>query len=189
MLRWMADVDRRLRNLDTGNPLNRGAVQNAAGDYVRIDQIAFGAVAAENLGLLELSTPSEAPGGIGWVATGGPSVNVLVTGGKLRVDVAAALTAQGNKCSMYMSYALLGPGQTEATQTVQAVAPAYTRAVEVQHADAGMDQRLAAGTFGEHIDLVPGWYTVAARYAMLFSGTTGGPYGSAQNRRLLATPF
>jgi hypothetical protein len=189
---WMRGVERQLRDLATGNPLNRGAVQSADGRMVGLQSLSFGSVADERVGLFEMTGEIGGPGGVGWFAADGPSAWVLVTGGRLRVDVAGALTASGNRCSVFLSYAALGPS-TEAGGPAgpERVAPAYTRAVEVQHDGAvGMDTRAAAGTFGLHTGLPAGWYLVAARYAMSYSGNPDvPPTGSVENRRLLATPF
>jgi hypothetical protein len=189
-------MQRQIRDLAVGNPLNRGAVQNASGLYVPLSSLAFGQATAVDPARLEMGTTSTGPGFLGWYS-GGPYVNVLVMGGKLRVDLAAALTAQGNKCSTFVSYALLGPGPTDVppgpgtwtTRGELLVEPAQDRAIEIQHNGSGMDQRAAMGTFGLHTGLTPGWYTVDLRYALAFSGTTGGPYGSVQNRRVAATPY
>lgn len=192
LTRWLAQLERQVRDLAIGNPLNRGAVRNAAGDYVLISQLAFGSVAAVDVGLIEMSSTTTVPGGLGWFGYG-PQVNVLVTGGRLLVNVAGALTAAGNKCSAYMSYGVYGPGADKPAGSVLAgplrVGPAYDRSVEVQHSHSGQDQLAAAGTFGLHEDLPEGWYTVRAEYALSFSGTPLGPYGSARNRRILATPY
>lgn len=192
LTRWLQALDRKVRDLAIGNPLNRGAVRDAAGDYVLISQLAFGSVAAVDVALVQMSTTSEVPGGLGWYGWG-PQVNVLVTGGRLLVNVAAALTASGNKVSTFMGYGIYGPGVDKPAGLALAgpliVAPAYDRSIEVQHGGTGMDQRAAMGTFGLHEGLPEGWYTVQAQYALSFSGTTGGPYGDASNRRILATPY
>ena len=189
-------IQRQLRDLAVGNPLNRGAVQNASGAYVPLTSLAFGQASKADPTRIEMGTTSTAPGQLGWYS-GGPFVNVLVMGGKLRVDVAAALTARGNKCSTFVSYAILGPGDptippgpsTWTSRGEALVDPAFDRALEVQHSGAGMDQRAAFGTFGLHEGLAAGWYTVDLRYALVFSGTPDGPYGSVQNRRVAATPY
>jgi hypothetical protein len=194
--KWMLDVERALRDLATGNALNKGSVQKATGEYVTLSALAFGAAQATVPALLTLTgTANTGPGQVGFLADVGPSVNVLVTGGALRVDVAASLVASGNHASMFMSYAILGPGdpadpgQATVTQIVQLVGPAFTRAIELQHNAQGQDIRGAFGTFVQHTGLAPGWYTVSARYAMAYSGFTAVPFGSAENRRLMATPF
>lgn len=185
----LADLESEVRSLRSANLLNRASVVNAEGDYVELSSLAFGQAAATSNGLVELwGTANAGPGGVAWTA-GAPSVDVRVTGGRLRVDIAGALVASGNKCSAFLGYSVLGPGLAEGTQTVEFAAPAYERAVECQHSGTGMDARLAAGTFALHEGLPEGWYTVAARYALSYSGSTTQPYGAFTNRRLSATPY
>lgn len=150
----------------------------------------FGQITATDAALVELSGPASTVGGTGWV-NGTPLVSLYVGSGRLRVDVAAALVAAGNHASAYMSWAVLGPADTAAASLTAAVAvaPAYDRAVEVQHNGQGQDQRGSAGTFGLHPGLAPGWYTVAARYALAYSGSPLAPYAGISNRRLSAMPY
>lgn len=182
------ELEAAVRAMRARNPLDDAAVVSpSTGAYVAMSSLAFGQVADSDASLLEVITPSGI-GGSAWIA-GNPAVNVYVTGGRLRVDVAAALVASGNKLSMFMSYALFGPSTVAAAPSApQLVAPAYSRAVEVQHNSTGMDHRMAAGTFGLHTGLVTGWYRVVSYYATAYSNTTN-PYGSAENRRLAATPY
>jgi hypothetical protein len=150
----------------------------------------FGQITAVDLALVELwGTPSTV-GSVGWVS-GTPLVSLYVASGRLRVDVAASQVASGNKCSVYTSYAVLGPAATAALSltAAQVVAPAYDRSYEVQHSGTGQDARGAASTFGLHTGLAPGWYTVAARYALTYSSTAVAPYGGITNRRLSAMPY
>jgi hypothetical protein len=44
--KWMLDVERALRDLATGNALNKGSVQKATGEYVALSALAFGAAQA-----------------------------------------------------------------------------------------------------------------------------------------------
>lgn len=191
---WMKRVDDELRDLATGNPLNKGAVQDASGRWVPLSSLAFGMVTATDLSTTNL-TGGAGPGSVGWIANG-PQANVLVSGGRLRVDVAGALEVYGNKAGAYLGYRVLGPGnaddpaQAGVTQTVQVVAPDLSLAVMAFDPDGnGMSKQLAAGTFGLHTGLARGWYTVQCCYFLAYSGSTGSPYGNFRNRRLAATPF
>lgn len=188
LVRELANIRRELRDLAIGNPLNNAEVVDASGNSVTLSQLAFGSVPGTILdaAVLYNATPAS-PGGVGWFAWG-PDVWVRVTGGKLRVDVAAALVAQGNKASTYMSYALYGPAETSGGTAALHTEPAYDRSVELFDPGYGQGLRLAAGTFGLHTGLTPGWYRVAAQYAMSFSGGVH-TYGEVSNRRVLATPF
>jgi hypothetical protein len=187
----LTDVEAGLRSLMTGNWTERASVVNAEGLAVPLSQLAFGMAASTDLGLTEINVGIPGgPGSAGWFY-GTPRLDVLVNGGRLLVLTAAALVASGNKASMFQSYRLIGPTVTAgAVTTVMpvAVGPAYDRAVEVQHSHSGMDQRGAAGTFGLHTGLAPGWYRIESAYAMSYSG--GMPtYGSATNRRIAALPY
>lgn len=180
----IAALEAQARSLAASNWTDRASVTNASGRFVPLSSLAFGQVVAEMPPVVELwGVANAGPGGVGWIA-GDPTLDVYVSGGGLRVDVGAALTASGNKCSMFMSYAVidLSVGQT-------LVAPDYARSIEVQHNAQGMDQRAAMGTFGFDLQLVQGWYRVQARYALSYSGWTSTPYGSAERRRIAATPF
>jgi hypothetical protein len=186
----LADLREEVRSLSSGNPANRTSVTNAEGRFVELPALAFGQAAAADNGLVELwGVANAGPGSAGW-AVGLPAVWVRVTGGRLRVDVAGALSASGNKCSAFLSYRVSGPAETQGGATpVVAVPPAYDRSVEVQHSHSGQDQRAAASTFGLHEGLAEGWYRVETMYALSYSGSSLTPYGSFQNRRLAATPY
>lgn len=189
LTRMLMEIQREQRDTATGNPLNRGSVRNAAGQWVSISSLAFGSVGATDLSLVSFNVPANGGvGGQGWSGWG-PQVEVYVTGGKLRVDVAAALTASGNKFSMYMGYAIYGPSAAQGGAKALAVAAAYDRSIEVQHNSTGMDHRAAMGTFGLHTGLAAGWYLVQAQYACSYSNFTTAQYGDAANRRLLVTPY
>lgn len=166
----LLDLEAGLRSLRTTNP--------------------FGQITAADPALVELSGPASTVGGTGWV-NGTPLVSLYVGSGRLRVDVAAGMVAAGNHASAFMSYAVLGPADTAAASLTAAVAvaPAYDRAYEVQHSGSGQDQRGSASAFGLHPGLTPGWYTVASRYALTYSGTAIPPYGGITNRRLSAMPY
>lgn len=150
----------------------------------------FGILADTAAALVELSGPASTVGGTGWV-TGTPAVTLYVGSGRLRVEVAASMVASGNHASAFMSWSVRGPALTAASAPAAAevVAPAYDRSIEVQHNGNGQDQRGSMGTFGTHPGLAPGWYYVAARYALSYSGSSLPPYGGISNRRLSAMPY
>lgn len=184
----IAEIEDQLRALRARNILDLAYVVGADGASVPLSSIAFGQAAAAQAQSVEINGTPDTVGGAGWFS-GDPSVNVLVNGGRLRVDIAASLVATGNKCSMFMSYAVLGPVSTPNTTAGQVVVEAaYDRAIEVQHNGLGMDQRASMGTFGLHTGLAPGWYTIASRYALSYSSSAA-PYGAATNRRIAATPY
>jgi hypothetical protein len=150
----------------------------------------FGILAATDAALVEMNGVASTVGGVGWVS-GTPYVVLYVGSGRLRVEVAAALVASGNHASAYMSWAVHGPALTQAAalSAPVAIAPAYDRAVEVQHNGNGQDQRGSFGTFGTHPGLAPGWYMVQARYALSYSGSPLAPYGGISNRRISAMAY
>lgn len=151
----------------------------------------FGLVTASNPAQVEMwGVANAGPGGVGWIG-GGPTLSLYVASGRLRVDVAAALDTAGNKAEVFMSWAVLGPADSAAASltAAQAIGPAYDRSIEIQYNGTGMDQRSAQATFDTHPGLAPGWYTVTARYALSYSGSTTQPYGLVTNRRVAAMPY
>lgn len=184
----IADLEAFARAWSAANLTDRASVVNASGRYVPLSSLAFGMVTAVDTGLTEIYGTANTAGGAGWF-TGTPRADVYVSGGGLLVLTGAALTAAGNKCSMFQSYRLLGPTAEASGAGAVNTSPAYDRAIEVQHSHGGQDQRGAQGTFGVHTGLAIGWYRIESAYAITYSGTAASPYGSAQNRRVAALPF
>lgn len=191
LTRLVLELQRQVRNLGTGNPLNRGSVLNAEGRYVPISQIAFGQVPASTPGNLVIWGSTGGPGGTAWTASDGPGAWVYVAGGQLRVDLAARINSYGNNCSMFGSWAVFGPSAAPGGALgPEVVGPDYARAVEIQYPGVGMGNVAGLSTFDFHQDLPIGWYFVSARYALSYSGNPDvAPYGEASYRRLLLTPF
>lgn len=188
---WLQRLDKDVRNLVTGNPLNKGSVQNAEGQWVALSSLAFGQVINTKAGVGAVSmtgTIGSAGASPFWI-TPGPNVEVLVQGGKLRVDWASLLAVSGWDTTMVMSYGVYYMGPPEAKGPVQyaVVDPDYYRAL-IFKADGGVT---ASGSFALHSGLQPGWYRVAAAYYMAWSdrNTTEAPAASADNPRIGATPF
>jgi hypothetical protein len=193
LAREIGEMQRQLRDLATGNPLNFAEVVDASGRSVPITSLAFGSVPASDLGTVSFSVAANAgPGGQGW-ADWGPWAVVYVSGGKLLVQYAAALVASGNHFSMFMSCAVYGPSATATpaswTALPQVVAASYDRALELQHNAQGQDVRAQFGSFDLHTGLAAGYYRIAGQYAETHSGYTNVQSGTAANRRILATPF
>jgi hypothetical protein len=184
----LTDLEAGLRSLLTGNWTERASVVNAAGRWVPLSSLAFGMVTAADLGLTTVDGVASTVGSAGWFY-GSPVADVYVNGGGLLVFTAGALSASGNKCSMYQSYRLLGPTATAGAAAGVAVGPAQDRAIEVQHSHSGQDQRAAAGTFGVHTGLAAGWYRIESAYMIAYSSSALTPSGGARNRRLAALPF
>lgn len=187
----LAQVESGLRALRATNLTDLASVTDASGSAVPLGQLAFGQAVAANTFAVTLTGSAGSPGTVPWDVTVGPATDVRVSGGTLRVDVAAALEAYGNRCSVFAGYRVLGPADTQAgaLTAAQAVAPDYTRAIELQDDAVGMNARGAFGTFDVVPNLAPGWYRVVMAYALTYSGTVDPPYGIITNRRLVATPY
>jgi hypothetical protein len=78
------------------------ALQNTAA-------VAGTAVAASNAAAVTLTGVASSVGSVGWDTTSGPTVDLIVLGGRIRVDVAANFEVYGNKCSLYAGYQVRGP--------------------------------------------------------------------------------
>jgi hypothetical protein len=121
----------------------------------------------------------------------GPYVDLMVTGGRIMVDLAAALQANGLNTSLYMAYEVRGPAidQPSLATAPQLQAPDRSRSLSLQ------DDGSAQGTMGSisTFDLVPGlavgWYRIRAAYALGFTSQTGTPVGIATNRRIAVTRY
>lgn len=183
---WMRAVDRQLRDLAIGNPLNRGSVQNADGRWVPLQSVAFGQVVARDPTVFGLATNTPA-----WIL-GTPMLDVYVQGGRLRVDVAANLVASGINLRMGMGYRVVGPspnGVADGTGPM-VQAPDEGRALLLLSTGQAAYVQMAAG-FPDLVEgLAPGWYRVQAAYQL--SGEDNTPddtAGNASNRRLFAAPL
>jgi hypothetical protein len=128
-------------------------------------------------------------GGVDWTY-GGPSVDLLVTGGRIEVKVGASFEVYGNKCSLFAGYRVRGPVVTaDLLPGAVAVAPSYEASAELQDDGVGMNQLGAFATFDVVTGLAVGWYRVEEAYALSYSGTTGAPYGIATYRRIAVTRY
>ena len=85
LARELAIMQRQLRDLAIGNPLNSAEVVDASGNSVLLSSLAFGSVPATDNTLAEMTGTANTVGGVGWFAFG-PAVWVQVTGGKLRFE-------------------------------------------------------------------------------------------------------
>lgn len=195
---WLRRLDRQVRDLATGNPLNKGSVQNAEGESVPLSSLAFGQAATTyaGVGVVALTGPLGVAGSSGWVYPAAPNlrVSVLVRGGRLRVDWASLLSVQSNaNAAMVYSYAVMytGPEDSPDTEWTMKVAPDYYRATVLNTPD-GNGVLGAYGSFAFHEDLPTGWYRVCGCFRLDYSLTpaTGqAPAGGADNPRIGATPF
>ncbi len=193
----LQDLEQGMRSLLAGNWTDRASVVNAAGAYVPLSSLAFGMVGATlntDVTPVQLNGVANTAGGTGFQSKGGPVLDVLVTGGRLRVDVAAGMTSSGNKAGMYVSYGLRGPSPDLVTSQAGA-GPLVgfngdtLLGIECFHSGQGQQQDWTGGSFALHTGLTPGWYHIEARYLLGYSSTTYAPYGIAYFPRLVATPY
>lgn len=154
-------------------------------------------VAASNAAAVTLTGAAGTPGSVGWDVTSGPSVDLLITGGRVLVQVGANFEVYGNKCSLFTGYRVQGP-TTAARDTMGndllaaapvAVAPTLEKSAQLQDDGTGMNQLGAFSTFDLVTGLVAGWYRITETYFLAYSGTTGNPYGIASYRRLAVTRY
>lgn len=186
----LADLEAGYRALMTGNWTERASVVDAQGRAVRLSALAFGQVVARDNSQLSLGQNTAA-----WVQ-GAPVLDVLVTGGRLRVDVAAWLIVGGLNLRMSMSYRVIGPATVDGQGVTQlgtgptAVAPDTTRALALESKGNAISYQMAAG-FPDLVEgLAPGWYRVRGEYQLV--GEQQLPedlFGYAINRRIFATPL
>lgn len=185
LTRWLHELQREVRGLATGNALQQGSVEDAAGRIVPLSSLAFGQVAARDAATLILTTNSPA-----WIP-GAPALDVHVRGGRLRIDLAGRLNVMGVNLWLAMSYGLAGPTSGPGPGGGQVRAPDDDRALIVKNNGAGISTEIAAGFADFAEGLAPGWYRVTAYYRLTgevqqFPEET---WGAATNRRLIASPY
>jgi hypothetical protein len=155
-------------------------------------------VAAANPDPVTLTGTAGTVGSLPWDVTSGPSVDLYVTGGRLKVDVAASFEVYGNKCSLFAGYQVRGPvsaltdpltGADLLAAAPVAVAPTLEKSAQLQDDGTGMNQLGAFATFDLVTGLAPGWYRIVEAYDLAYSATTGAPYGIATFRRLAVTRY
>lgn len=193
LTRTLLEMQRQLRNLATGNPLNKGSVRNAEGNYVAVSSLAFGQVGSVDarVGAVALAGPPnvDVPSGSAVWTYANPGVTVLVTGGRLRVDWAALLAVQAVNGRTVMSTRLTytGPEDNPGSVSTLAVGPSYYRSIMLNApGGAGVG---SFGTFYLHTGLAPGWYRIDSAYTLLHGVDTVAPKGSVDHPRISATPF
>jgi len=157
------------------------------------------AVGASAAGAVTLTGIASTLGSVPWDVGQGPSVDLYVQGGRLKVDMAASFEVYGNKTSLYVGYQILGgipravdpsnPGVDLLAAAPVVRAPDYEKAASLQDDGVGMNQLGAFGTFDLVTGLAVGWYRVRLAYALAYGGTSGAPYGIATYRRLTVTRY
>lgn len=185
------DLEAAVRGLRATNQTDRISVVNAAGQAVPLSQLAFGMVAetyddfVNMQGVANTTVDNTAT----WRADS-PTVDVLVNGSRLRVDISGTLFASGNHCSMWMAYALYYRGSASQRNSVktQVLGPDEVAPISVQD-QTGVGAIISCGGFNLHTGLVSGWYTVEARYAIGYSNTAAAPFANVEGPRMAATPY
>lgn len=201
----LADIEAAVRSLMTANWTTRASVVNAEGATVPLAALAFGTVIADanidtGSALLNQANDSGTGFGTGWRAVGTPlSVDVLVTSGRLRVDLSTNLVvtlatglAAGQAASGSMGYALTGPVEAQADLGTAPVVIAgdSMRAVATTAQTTQGRADLTAGNYGTHTGLAAGWYRVAARYALTYGAAAKATaQASFAGQRIAATPY
>lgn len=186
LTRWLAELQRQVRDLAIGNPLNKGSVQNAEGRWVPLSDLAFGQVPARANEQISLTSNSAT-----WVI-GAPTLDVFVQGGRLRLDVAGWLIVGGLNLRLSMSYRVIGPSPNDRADGAGPVviSPDQSRSLALESKGNAASYQMAAG-FPDLVEgLAPGWYRVSAAYQLVGEvNPAGDTFGYVINRRLFATPF
>jgi hypothetical protein len=153
-------------------------------------------VASTTPGTYTLTGVASTVGSVGWVTDQGPSVDLFLATGRVRVDVGAAFEVYGNKASLYAGFRVLGPalfvsadGVPDFTGAPVARAPAFDPSAQLQDDGVGMNQLGGFSNWDVVTGLDVGWYRVAACYFLAYSGTSGAPYGAVSYRRIAATRY
>lgn len=180
----LRDLIAQVRALRT-NLLEAASVQKVTGEYVTMAALAFGIAAAVGPDV------SRNTNSLSWIA-GDPQVDVLVTGGALRVDVAAQIVVGGLNLQMAMGYRLLGPGPSAGGDLSDyGVRPAdVSRAVYMVSKGNAAAYEMSAGRPDLVTGLAPGWYRVQSMYRLAGeTNTAGDTFGSALAPTIFAQPF
>jgi hypothetical protein len=194
----LAAVEAALRSLMATNWTDRASVVDASGGTVPLSALAFGQVIAENptVGAVSLtSTPNVASSTSnvqeGWTYPA-PTVDVYVSGSRMRVDWAAVLATNANVAAqpeLCMSYRVLYRGLTnDGSVNTLVVMPSRYRCIKLQNY--GGDPKVEAyGAFGFHSGLTPGWYRVQPAFYLAYAATGSAVTVSADYPRIGVTPL
>lgn len=207
LTRWLGELEREVRGLSTGNALNQGAVQAPDGRYVPLASLAFGQVgwvwtqdqldsAASQAAFdgTEVGTGSQTTGWIlaqspdGGVVPTTPFVDVLITGGRARVDLTNVASVSGSiQTRLIMGYNISGPAPDQAglAAAPEARAPDRSRAV-VTGSTYG---DVTGSTFDYVTGLAPGWYRFALRYMFQWFPEQGPPGALVSAPRIAVAPY
>lgn len=180
----IAELESFARSLRAGNWTNRASVVNAEGEWVSLDKLAFGQVAARALPTIQLTINQAA-----WLPVD-PVLDVYVTGGRVRIDQSAFLVVGGVNLEISASYGVTGPTAEPSDGGAVRVAPDTEHALIINNTQ-GISNIMAAG-FADLVEELPvGWYRVRTYVRLVgeVQATPGETFGSVTNRRLFATPL
>lgn len=198
----IAQLEQQVRSLLATNATDRASVVDATGHAVPLSSLAFGLVGATVSGYRSLGG---GPGGSGTVndTDHTPTLAVYVSGGRLRMDWSASLTANtagGNSAVTAMSAVAQGPYPTAAAAlaatpgVVTAGVVGYGSAASLTNDQEGTagNSTLGAGTFDLWTGLAAGYYLAYCSYSFTWDATNNAnaaPAGGPRRRALTATPF
>lgn len=172
---WMIGVDRQLRALAAGNPLDRGAVRDPqTGEELSLLALAFGLDAVSNPSALTLTTNDNT-----WYG-GGPDLEVPVETGRLIAFVSAELSCWGNNASFHYGAELSGPVYRP---------PNRAEALAAYYRGYGMDVRIQGTRAIMWLGLPPGVYTISSKFNLVAGPAETGMWGGSGGRTLIAFPF
>lgn len=178
------DLEAFQRSLQAGNLTDLASVVDASGAYVPLSSLAFGQVTARDAGQVQLLVNTAT-----WYV-GGPSLDVFVQGGRLRLDVAGWLIVGGLNLRLSMSYRVTGPSAAPNGAGAVVVAPDEERSLMLTSKGNAASYEMASG-FPDLVEgLDPGWYRVDAAYQLVGEdNTVADTFGSVINRRIFASPL
>lgn len=193
------DLESQVRALRATNLTDLASVVDASGAPVPLSSLAFGQVSSILSGVGVATSAGIAGTAVGTGSTAwtiaDPTVEVLVRGGRLRVDWAALIAILGGSAaaaaSWSYSYAVdfIGAEGARGTVSTRVINPSYYRAIMARD-QAVVGQYVEAGNWFMHTGLAPGWYRVRAAWLLAYSSTAGTqPQGFGDNPRIAATPF
>lgn len=194
----IADLEAQVRALRSTNLTDLASVRDASGNTVPLSGLAFGQVQATQTGtgvasFVGVANTAAPRSGAQWVS-GALFVDVLVKGGRLRVDWAANMSALGVQVQTIYSYSLTALGNGAAADPARdvpanvVVSPDFYRALVVYDPNT-IGAVVGHGTWAFHTGLAPGWYRVRAAYQFGYGSTAQAPTANVDYPRIAATPF
>jgi hypothetical protein len=151
------------------------------------------AVVGKDPATFQINGPANAAGITAWNVEQGPWVDMLVTGGRVRVEYGSAMFAQTG--AAYMCYEVLGPVDREPEPVLSAPIPLFLPppfdASAFIYSTAGTTVGVNAGfsNFDVVEDMPEGWYRFLSTYAYRYLVNASGGYAYWEYRRIAVTRF